>query len=246
MVPSCIKFPFYANTLPMKKCLNELIKQWNIFDSSHRTWSLRLTWSLRPVWLIIGLLSSVLLGQLYMESHLPLYDRSLRFHVRASSDDRLEQELKLAVRDAILEKIRSQADEAVNAHDLEVRLKKTRQEIIRCASECLIKEGHRREVSVYFSKERFPVRRYGAIIFPAGEYLALRVDIGEGKGHNWWCALYPELCYSSDWSCLTEKGKADLAEAASGRYLGKPVRAAATGLGDGGAGAVWTAIERLN
>ena len=66
-------------------------------------------------------------------------------------------------------------------------------------------------VRVYFTKERFPIRHYGTAIFPAGEYQALRVDIGKAAGHNWWCVLYPNLCFL-DKTCavVSDEGKEDL------------------------------------
>ena len=68
-------------------------------------------------------------------------------------------------------------------------------------------------VRVYFTKERFPIRHYGTAIFPAGEYQALRVDIGKAAGHNWWCVLYPNLCFL-DKTCavVSDEGKEDLKE----------------------------------
>ena len=60
-------------------------------------------------------------------------------------------------------------------------------------------------------RERFPLRRYGNVWFPAGVYQALRVDIGGAAGHNWWCAIYPELCYNAEDSpALSGKGEQDM------------------------------------
>ena len=66
-------------------------------------------------------------------------------------------------------------------------------------------------VRVSIVRERFPLRRYGNVWFPAGVYQALRVDIGGAAGHNWWCAIYPELCYNAEESsALSEKGGEDV------------------------------------
>lgn len=167
---------------------------------------------IRKILLLIIALSLGILGQLYMENHLRIYDNTLRFHVRAASDDKLEQELKLSVRDSVLAGIRGETARAVSARQLETSLGSMNMQakIKDSADSCLKKQGYERKVKVYFTKERFPLRRYGAIIFPAGVYHALRVDIGDGKGHNWWCALYPELCYNKEEFALSEKGKQDL------------------------------------
>ena len=66
-------------------------------------------------------------------------------------------------------------------------------------------------VRVSIVRERFPLRRYGDVWFPAGVYQALRVDIGGAEGHNWWCAIYPELCYNAEDSpALSGKGEQDM------------------------------------
>lgn len=173
----------------------------------------------RYTFLIMTVLSLLLSGQVWLERHCPLYEGALRFHVRAASNDRLEQELKLRVRDSLLEQIRSQTDRADSAGELEESLMEERTDIQRCAIDCLKAQGCERKVKVYFTKERFPIRRYGAIIFPAGVYSALRVDIGEAKGHNWWCALYPDLCYNDDDFILSGKGLKDLKEIFLGKGL---------------------------
>ena len=80
-------------------------------------------------------------------------------------------------------------------------------------------------VRVYFTKERFPIRHYGTAIFPAGEYQALRVDIGKAAGHNWWCAFYPNLCYTPEKNfTLSESGKKQwkkITELTQGKWLKK-------------------------
>ena len=90
-------------------------------------------------------------------------------------------------------------------------------DLARTAVETLRENGSEDSVRVSVSRERFPVRRYGNMIFPAGVYEALRVDIGPAEGHNWWCAIYPELCYNAEESSsLSEKGKKDVERDVSG------------------------------
>ena len=111
------------------------------------------------------LLSGSIVCQAYIEESSPIYENTLRFHVRADSAQELKRYLETKT-DEI-------AQVAANASD-------------------------GKPVRVYFTKERFPIRHYGAAIFPAGEYQALRVDIGKAQGHNWWCAFYPKLCYTPE------------------------------------------------
>lgn len=154
--------------------------------------------------LIFLVLSSSILYQAYMEQTSPLYNNTLRFHVRADSDKKEDQERKLIVRDAVLRYVRDDVDKAESAQELERCLAKKTEEIAKVAANAA--DG--KPVCVYLTKERFPIRRYGMVIFPAGEYQALRVDIGEAKGHNWWCAFYPKLCYTPEKKMfLSKKGK---------------------------------------
>ena len=118
----------------------------------------------------------------------------IRLHVVASGDSDWEQEVKLAVRDACLEAVRSftagcgSADEAyaaVNAHLASLRT---------AALVAARNMGFEGEVTVETGVFAFPDRVYGELFVPAGDYRALRVTLGEGEGHNWWCVLYPSLC----------------------------------------------------
>lgn len=154
--------------------------------------------------LIFLVLSSSILYQTYMEQTSPLYNNTLRFHVRADSDKKEDQKRKLIVRDAVLRYVRDDVDKAESAQELEQCLAKKTEEIAKVAANA----ADEKSVCVYFTKERFPIRRYGMVVFPAGEYQALRVDIGEAKGHNWWCAFYPKLCYTPEKKMsLSKKGK---------------------------------------
>ena len=152
-----------------------------------------------------------LLGQIYIEEHFRIYDTALRFHVRAASDEEKEQQLKREIRDAVLAKIKQEVGEAKDAKTLEKTLMQRKNEIWEEAENVLKKAGYEREVKVRAVTERFPIRRYGTVVFPAGEYRAIRIDVGNAKGHNWWCAIYPELCYNAKKPfTLSDKGKKDM------------------------------------
>ena len=141
--------------------------------------------------IIFLLFSCGILCQTYIEKTCLLYDNSLRFHVRADSDEKEAQERKLIVRDAILQYVKTDVEQAHSAGELKQTLAKKTKQIARIAA----KAADGKPIRVYFTQERFPIRDYGAAIFPAGEYQALRIDIGKAQGHNWWCAFYPKLCY---------------------------------------------------
>ena len=121
----------------------------------------------------------------------------LRLHIVAASDSEEDQHLKLKVRDAVLEKSSSIFDGSV---DIENAVDKITPELplIRQTARQIIQEnGYDYDVDVSLKKEYFKTRVYDGFTMPPGEYLALRIVIGEGKGHNWWCVMYPAMCLPS-------------------------------------------------
>lgn len=120
--------------------------------------------------LICLLFSYSLLYQVYLEQTGPIYDNTLRFHVRADSDKKEAQKRKLIVRDAVLRYVKEDVYRADSAQELKQNLAEKTEEIAQVAANA--SDG--KPVRVYFTKERFPIRHYGTAIFPAGEYQALR------------------------------------------------------------------------
>lgn len=123
-------------------------------------------------------------------------DKILRFHVRANSDSTEDQELKLKVRDALGALL---GEELAQAKDLEEskRIVEAHQDdIIYTARSVMEQEGCDYSVEAYISEVDFPVKTYGSYTFPAGTYEALEVVIGAGAGHNWWCVMYPNMCFA--------------------------------------------------
>lgn len=122
-----------------------------------------------------------------------LSDALVRLHVIAVSDEAEEQEIKLRVRDSVLAYLEPRlegADDAAAARELI----SAELDGIKAAAETAA-EG--REVSVTLSREYYPTRDYGSFALPAGSYESLRVVLGEGEGHNWWCVVFPPLCLSA-------------------------------------------------
>ena len=128
--------------------------------------------------LLLLFLSLGMIYQLYMEETFQIYDQTLRFHVRAASDEKEEQQLKLKVRDAVLASLQETIDTAENVQNLESALAERLDVIKETAETTLGQSGSEKMVTVAMTTERFPIRRYGSVVFPAGEYQALRVDIG--------------------------------------------------------------------
>lgn len=119
----------------------------------------------------------------------------IRFHVRANSDSERDQELKLKVRDKILRELEPLLEESRTIDESRLIMKTNLNNIKSIAQKALEEEGENHSVDVSLGMEKFPTRKYGSIVFPAGEYEALVVEIGEGKGQNWWCVMFPPLCF---------------------------------------------------
>lgn len=121
----------------------------------------------------------------------------LRLHVVANSDSKEDQELKLAVRDAILKKSEELFLKTNNLSEAEKAVNENLFLILQTAEETVKREGFDYSVCASVGKSRFPTKTYSNITLPAGEYDALKVVIGEGKGKNWWCVMFPPLCLSA-------------------------------------------------
>lgn len=121
----------------------------------------------------------------------------LRFHVIANSDTMQDQALKLKVRDAVGCKVSDLAESATNAQETANVVAEHSEEIIKAAEECIKKEGFDYKVSIEIGEFYFPTKHYSKMSLPAGEYDAVRIIIGEGNGENWWCVLFPPLCFSN-------------------------------------------------
>lgn len=119
----------------------------------------------------------------------------IRFHVIANSDSEEDQELKLKVRDAILVDLTPKFEKVKDLKDSERIIKQSIEEIKKVAEEVIRKEGKNYGVKVAYGTFDFPTRYYGTITLPAGNYNALKVVIGNGEGKNWWCVIFPPLCF---------------------------------------------------
>lgn len=119
----------------------------------------------------------------------------IRFHVVANSDSDQDQELKRAVRDAILEEVGPRLAESHSLEKSRELLKTILPEMENTAQAVVQSRGLAYPVKAVYGKAAFPTKSYGSLILPAGEYEAVRILIGEAVGANWWCVLFPPLCF---------------------------------------------------
>ena len=127
-----------------------------------------------------------------------LAGRLIRLHVVAASDDPADQALKLRVRDRVLEAAETALSGASNASEAEAALAAALPALERAASAELAANGAGDTATASLERASFPARDYGTFALPAGEYTALRIVIGEGRGRNWWCVVFPPLCTAAD------------------------------------------------
>lgn len=118
----------------------------------------------------------------------------LRLHVIANSDSDEDQALKLKVRDAMLETGSRLFSGNVDASGAEETAQSEISELEKTAKRVLMENGCSDSVRIEIGESRFPTRTYGNVTLPAGEYEAVRVIIGKGEGHNWWCVMFPPMC----------------------------------------------------
>lgn len=119
----------------------------------------------------------------------------VRFHIIANSDTKEDQQLKLKVRDAILSLLKPRMEDASDFDSAVNILEESLDDIICCAQEIIAGEGYSYDVTAEVCKCYFPTKVYGDLVLPPGDYTALNVIIGNGDGHNWWCVMYPTLCF---------------------------------------------------
>lgn len=118
----------------------------------------------------------------------------LRLHVIANSDTSVDQNLKLRLRDYILQEGKDIFNGSVNVENAVEKIEPVLPELEKSAKAFVNQAGFDYDVKISLSKEYFTTRTYETVTLPAGKYLALRVVIGSGEGHNWWCVMFPPMC----------------------------------------------------
>ena len=144
--------------------------------------------------LLVGLLAFLASGAMALRTQDDLSNKVVRLHVLANSDSEEDQALKLLVRDAVLERAEDVLVQTSDRAEAEGKLRGQLLEFERAAAEVIREEGYDYTVTVELADTEFPTRAYDGFTLPAGEYLALRVLIGEAAGQNWWCVVFPPLC----------------------------------------------------
>lgn len=122
-------------------------------------------------------------------------EKIIRFHVIANSDTDIDQSVKIEIKNKILDYMAPKLEKSKSIEESREILKNNDNDIKNIAKDCLSKEGFNYGVSTELGREDFPVKTYGDITLPQGNYEAYRVILGNGKGKNWWCVMFPPLCF---------------------------------------------------
>ncbi len=121
----------------------------------------------------------------------------LRIHIRADSNDKADQAVKLLVRDAVTQILSSSLRNATSLQEAKSIVSDKQTTVRKKANEVLRKNGFLYDSRVRLTYEYFPTRSYQGIVVESGYYDALIIELGSGQGDNWWCVLYPSLCYGT-------------------------------------------------
>ena len=140
-------------------------------------------------------------------------DEAIRLRILANSDHEKDQQIKRDIRDEVNANITNWVAELTSLEAARQVLKSRLQEIQQIAQRHVEEQGLQQEVKVEFGKANFPTKLYGQYLYPAGEYEAIVITLGEGSGANWWCVLFPPLCFL-DFSNGTAVSMSPVVEAA--------------------------------
>lgn len=132
-------------------------------------------------------------------------NKLIRFHTIANSDSDEDQELKLKVRDEVIKYLKPKLEKSSSITESERIIKQEYSNLEKISKNVILKNGYNYDVKIGIDYSNFPTKQYSNIVLPAGKYKALKIIIGEGKGKNWWCVMFPPLCFVDEESGVIDK-----------------------------------------
>ena len=142
-----------------------------------------------------------------------LKGKLLRYHVVANSDGEVDQQVKLKVKEAVLAKLEEPLKEAESSDGAKEIIEQNIPVITDVANKVLEEENTGYEAKVRIGEQYFPTKIYGDLTLPPGDYEALIIELGKAQGKNWWCVLFPTLCFvEPDYGVLPTESKEKLAK----------------------------------
>lgn len=122
-------------------------------------------------------------------------NEAIRLRILANSDHKADQDVKRLIRDEVNRDITGWVEELTSLEEAKNVIQSHLPDIQKTAEQIVEKQGLDQKVNVHFGKAKFPTKLYGQFLYPAGEYEAVVITLGEGEGANWWCVLFPPLCF---------------------------------------------------
>ncbi|WP_236838682.1 stage II sporulation protein R [Caldalkalibacillus salinus] len=142
-----------------------------------------------------SLLNQSLLNQTNIAEEKAIPEEAIRLRVLAHSDSPQDQLIKREVRDVIVDRMNAWAQDIDTIEGARQKLKASHSHLNQIVQETLEAKGYDKDFSIEYGQIQFPVKLYGNRLYPAGEYEGLLITIGAGQGDNWWCVLFPPLCF---------------------------------------------------
>ena len=136
-------------------------------------------------------------------------DSLIRFHVIANSDSEENQNLKIKVKDKVIDYLYPYLNASQSLDESRQIIKDRMQEVKKLAEEVIKDNNYKYSIKVELSRENFPDKSYGKITLPQGNYEAFRIIIGDGQGKNWWCVMFPPLCFVDESKAEVEYDKTE-------------------------------------
>ncbi|AOR22581.1 stage II sporulation protein R [Clostridium taeniosporum] len=133
----------------------------------------------------------------------------IRFHVIANSDTDEDQNLKLKVRDEVINYLYPYLNKSESLEESRTIIKNNMDKVKSIAKKVIRENNYDYDVNIQLSRENFPVKSYGDIVLPQGNYEAFRIIIGSGQGRNWWCVMFPPLCFVDESKAKIEYEKTE-------------------------------------
>lgn len=146
-------------------------------------------------WVILLLICTVFLNSFDISEEYAK-DELIRFHVLADNDSTRAQADKLAVKDAVVSFMQEELKDSRDISESRRIIQEDMLQMQKIAVETLQARGAEESVEIVYGNFYFPIKYYGAFTLPAGEYEAVRIIIGEGCGQNWWCVMFPPMCFT--------------------------------------------------
>lgn len=129
----------------------------------------------------------------------------IRFHVLANSDSEEDQALKLKVRDKVINYLKPKLQNAKSISESEKIIKSEKNNLIDISTKTIKQNGYDYDVNINLGYSKFPTKQYSSVVLPAGEYKSLKIIIGKGQGKNWWCVMFPPLCFVDEQNNVIDK-----------------------------------------